>query len=653
MGLCCCWLAAVVVVPLLTLLRFSGSYVTDRLISKPLLDRTYRDALEFVQGVSTNPVFWAMAHYNGVRKLNQRLVEGDIVNVGAGKGELSAAMALSQIRFGGPSRPLWLYDTFAGIPAPNKSVERPEDVLLWEAIQNGTLPPWHPEQPNVNHLEKAWWHSPIWPSQLALALTGYPMEMVRWVEGRVEDTLLSEDNLPEKIALLTVSLRWYESTALALSVLYPRLQPGGLLVVDDFCSLPAVRDAVMRFLQRQARLGRPPAMEGACTPTEPIGLLAWRSPAPAGQQPGPGSARLEELLRRHSLEAWDRSDALKESWVQHGYVVLDNLLPPELLHRFVEDARALGRGHHRVQVHIARSGAVSRQSIDSLQRGSELTWGALYRSEVLRSFLSEVTGFSLYPVADKDIEAYTLYYYGPGDEVDEHTDGSYTGCRMLSLGIGLINEVEEAGLELFKHWSLGGLHKVNTTPGRGVLYDTYVRHRVSAFGPRDLERVVASVRFATCPDAEQVWRWDWMMRSAFAVVNSWRYFGPVHVLLDKLIWHPDWLLPAQLAMVVANGLTDTPYDPLGLQTQHLIPLLACLLLAAAAVALRAGRPLAGWPAAWTGGCWLLSWLVPLPYEAMALILGFMASSGWALCLWLACRLAGAPLRRCLACKAGS
>jgi hypothetical protein len=52
-------------------------------------------------------------------------------------------------------------------------------------------------------------------------------------QGMVEDTLKNEP-LPERIAILRLDTDFYESTKIELELLYPRLAPGGVLIVDDY-----------------------------------------------------------------------------------------------------------------------------------------------------------------------------------------------------------------------------------------------------------------------------------------------------------------------------------------------------------------------------------------------------------------------------------
>jgi len=66
----------------------------------------------------------------------------------------------------------------------------------------------------------------------ALASTGYPRERMHFVRGMVEETIPAE--APPEIALCRLDTDWYESTAHEMAHLYPRICPGGVLLIDDY-----------------------------------------------------------------------------------------------------------------------------------------------------------------------------------------------------------------------------------------------------------------------------------------------------------------------------------------------------------------------------------------------------------------------------------
>lgn len=134
------------------------------------------------------------------------------------------------------SRTLYLFDTFAGMPPPS-DVDRA--ALSGKAASA--------------LLEETDTSSPIWARALTddvranMATTGYPAERVKFIEGRVEDTIPSE--APEEIAVLRLDTDWYESTKHELIYLYPKLSIGGVLIIDDYGYWEGARKAVDEFIK--------------------------------------------------------------------------------------------------------------------------------------------------------------------------------------------------------------------------------------------------------------------------------------------------------------------------------------------------------------------------------------------------------------------
>ena len=80
-----------------------------------------------------------------------------------------------------------------------------------------------------------------------MLMTGYAEELLHFVVGDVLTTLPTL--APEKIALLRLDTDWYESTAHELRNLWPRLQPGGILIIDDYGWWKGARRAVDEWMK--------------------------------------------------------------------------------------------------------------------------------------------------------------------------------------------------------------------------------------------------------------------------------------------------------------------------------------------------------------------------------------------------------------------
>ncbi|MDY7027807.1 MAG: TylF/MycF/NovP-related O-methyltransferase, partial [Spirochaetota bacterium] len=67
------------------------------------------------------------------------------------------------------------------------------------------------------------------------------------VEGDVRETV--PKYAPEQLSLLRLDTDWYESTAHELRYLYSRLNPGGVLLIDDYGHFTGARQAVDEFFR--------------------------------------------------------------------------------------------------------------------------------------------------------------------------------------------------------------------------------------------------------------------------------------------------------------------------------------------------------------------------------------------------------------------
>lgn len=77
-------------------------------------------------------------------------------------------------------------------------------------------------------------------------------DRVRFLKGWFRDTLPSAP--VERLALLRLDGDMYESTVVALESLYPKLSPGGWVIVDDYGAVPACDRAVEDFRRAQGIL---------------------------------------------------------------------------------------------------------------------------------------------------------------------------------------------------------------------------------------------------------------------------------------------------------------------------------------------------------------------------------------------------------------
>jgi hypothetical protein len=155
---------------------------------------------------------------------------GDVVECGVWRGgNIILARKLA------PARICWLFDTFAGMTAPTELDCKQNGVRAIDSFRaKSATRPWA-----AASLEEV-------RSYFAETET-LDDGRLRFVVGPVERTLLDPANLPERIALLRLDTDWHASTKLELEVLYPRLAPGGFLIVDDYGHWLGARKAVVDY----------------------------------------------------------------------------------------------------------------------------------------------------------------------------------------------------------------------------------------------------------------------------------------------------------------------------------------------------------------------------------------------------------------------
>jgi O-methyltransferase len=172
---------------------------------------------------------------NATEYVVRRDVPGDFVECGVWHGGSAMVMALTLRRLGAANRRLWLYDTFDVMPGPG-----PQDI---DVRGRSLREEWSQhEAAGVEIRVKS-----VDEVRKAVLSTAYDAALVTTVEGLVQETIPAR--APERIALLRLDTDWYESTRHELRHLYPRLAPGGVLIIDDYGEFLGARQAVDEYFQ--------------------------------------------------------------------------------------------------------------------------------------------------------------------------------------------------------------------------------------------------------------------------------------------------------------------------------------------------------------------------------------------------------------------
>lgn len=173
------------------------------------------------------------ALYNAVHYVLDREIPGDFVECGVWKGGSSLLVSLILQERGETGRSVYLYDTFAGMPPPTD-----DDVDMYGAPAAETM--------EANRDDIGWCYATRPTVEATFAPHTFDFD-VHLVEGDVVETL--RETWPETVALLRLDTDWYESTRAELVNLYPRVSPGGILIIDDYGHWEGARKATDEYFK--------------------------------------------------------------------------------------------------------------------------------------------------------------------------------------------------------------------------------------------------------------------------------------------------------------------------------------------------------------------------------------------------------------------
>jgi O-methyltransferase len=150
-------------------------------------------------------------------------VPGDLMEAGVWRGGCGILMRAVLDAHDVPDRQVWLADSFQGRLPPPSSLEYPADV----GDPHSTF----------DHLR-------VSQTEVAANFRMFDLldDRVRFLPGWFRDTLPTAP--VEQLAVLRLDGDMYESTWVALNALYPKVAPGGFVIVDDYGAIPACRQAV-------------------------------------------------------------------------------------------------------------------------------------------------------------------------------------------------------------------------------------------------------------------------------------------------------------------------------------------------------------------------------------------------------------------------
>jgi len=198
-----------------------------------LLHRRDRESLRFLKLMhAVKPRYTMVTNknlitlYSLVQRVNSLSLEGDIVECGVWNGGSAAIMGLANTiqKENDINRPIWLFDSFQGLPQASQKDGAIERSSYFEGWNKGEIS-------KVEHV---------------FAKLGVPLDKVTIIPGWFDKTLRAAPI--NQIAILHIDADWYDSVKLVLDVFYDKVVPGGFIILNDYNTWEGCNKALNDFL---------------------------------------------------------------------------------------------------------------------------------------------------------------------------------------------------------------------------------------------------------------------------------------------------------------------------------------------------------------------------------------------------------------------
>lgn len=233
----------------------AASYATAELGSSTILapqdeDADFLDIWACCAPYTMTSFERGLALFRAIRHLLRNRVPGAIVECGVWKGGSTMIAMLTQMKYGHPERHFYLFDTFTGMTEPG-----PNDLDLHGRTARALLD----TESAALESSKTWAIAGLDQVKRNIALTGYDMDKVTFIQGDVAHTLPRAN--VNRIALLRLDTDFYQSTLIELRTLYPRLTRNGVLLIDDYGHWQGARQATEEYFARPGFCGSIPFLQ--------------------------------------------------------------------------------------------------------------------------------------------------------------------------------------------------------------------------------------------------------------------------------------------------------------------------------------------------------------------------------------------------------
>tara|TARA_B110000027_G_C16056069_1_gene272266 strand:+ start:189 stop:935 length:747 start_codon:yes stop_codon:yes gene_type:complete len=218
-------------------LMFFG-YKISRKIQKKMLSKKFLENYNKSKNLSSfNLEFFLFLELSLDYLFKRNRIEGDIVECGVFKGANCRFICdyLKSINYENIN--IFLYDTFEGMPCASSNdinifTKKNYNFYLKKMQKNNEVDNFYKYE-NIENVKKL------------LFQTNYNKNKIHFIKGLVEETI--PKTIPNKISLLILDTDYYDSTKHELQHLYPLVEKGGIIIIDDYGTWSGVKKAVDEY----------------------------------------------------------------------------------------------------------------------------------------------------------------------------------------------------------------------------------------------------------------------------------------------------------------------------------------------------------------------------------------------------------------------
>lgn len=191
--------------------------------------------------MTTSIRMWALLQ--SAKEVLKKKIKGDFVECGVWRGGniILLKNILEQHKI---KKNVYGFDTFQGMTEPTRHDVDTENNSASILMKNTN---------KTDQEFSIWAYSSLEKTKKNIYKNIKSKKNLKLIQGKVEDTLVIRENVPKKISLLRLDTDWYESTKIELEILYPLLQKGGILIIDDYGHFKGCRKAVDEYFSKHKK----------------------------------------------------------------------------------------------------------------------------------------------------------------------------------------------------------------------------------------------------------------------------------------------------------------------------------------------------------------------------------------------------------------